>query len=183
MKDYYKILQVSRDAPIAEIKKSYKRLAMIYHPDRNKDEQASNHFILITEAYEILSDEDKRLTYDNLYFAKSDVQISQQFYNWQESARQKGAKYSKMDFEYFSKTISKEVEILLDHAPNFGCLLGIFIGVITGIWLIFQASQKGDSDMVGAGFLCLIVYGAFAFWLYPKFTKSYKEDRNDKLKK
>ena len=64
-RDYYEILGVNRQASKDEIKKSYRRLAMKYHPDRNKnDSQAESKFKEAKEAYEILSDSSKRETYD-----------------------------------------------------------------------------------------------------------------------
>jgi len=64
-KDYYEILGVSRDANEKDIKKSYRKLAMHWHPDRNPDdEEATQKFKACTEAYEVLSDPDKRQLYD-----------------------------------------------------------------------------------------------------------------------
>ncbi|XP_013857241.1 dnaJ homolog subfamily C member 16 [Austrofundulus limnaeus] len=62
--DPYKILGVTRTASQAEIKKVYKRLAKEWHPDKNKNPGAEDMFIRITKSYEILSNEDKRATYD-----------------------------------------------------------------------------------------------------------------------
>ena len=62
---YYEILQVSKDATTAEIKKAYRKLAVQYHPDKNPgDKEAEEKFKLINEAYAILSDEEKRRVYD-----------------------------------------------------------------------------------------------------------------------
>jgi molecular chaperone DnaJ len=64
-RDYYEILGVSRGATEAEIKKAYRRLAMKHHPDRNKDDAASGtKFKEAKEAYEVLTDVDKRAAYD-----------------------------------------------------------------------------------------------------------------------
>ena len=64
-RDYYEVLGVSRTASADEIKKSYRRLAMKHHPDRNKDDaSAEGKFKEAKEAYEVLSDSDKRATYD-----------------------------------------------------------------------------------------------------------------------
>ena len=63
--DYYEILGVSKTAEEREIKKAYKRLAMKYHPDRNQgDKEAEAKFKEIKEAYEVLTDAQKRAAYD-----------------------------------------------------------------------------------------------------------------------
>lgn len=64
-KDYYRILGVDRDASEQEIKQAYRKLARQYHPDINPgDKQAETRFKEINEAYEVLSDKDKRAKYD-----------------------------------------------------------------------------------------------------------------------
>lgn len=63
-RDFYAVLGVTRDASEAEIKKAYRKLAMEYHPDRNKSDQAEERFKEITEAYEVLRDTDQRAAYD-----------------------------------------------------------------------------------------------------------------------
>lgn len=71
--DYYKTLEVARNASGREIKKSYRRLAMKHHPDRNTDNPESEEtFKVIQEAYAILSDEQKRATYDQFGHAGVD---------------------------------------------------------------------------------------------------------------
>lgn len=63
-RDYYEVLGVSRDAEEREIKKAYKRLAMKFHPDRNQEKDAEEKFKEVKEAYEILTDAQKRAAYD-----------------------------------------------------------------------------------------------------------------------
>ena len=66
--DYYKVLGVDKNASAEDIKKAYKKLALKYHPDRNKEPGAEEKFKEIGEAYSILSDDEKRKTYDNYGF-------------------------------------------------------------------------------------------------------------------
>ena len=63
--DYYEILEVSRTCSSSELKKSYRKLAMKYHPDRNpNNKEAEEKFKLLSEAYEVLKDDQKRAIYD-----------------------------------------------------------------------------------------------------------------------
>jgi curved DNA-binding protein CbpA len=62
--DYYKILGVSKTATEKEIKKAFRKLAIKYHPDKNSDPDAEKKFVKIAEAYEVLSDPQKRKQYD-----------------------------------------------------------------------------------------------------------------------
>lgn len=73
-KDYYEILGVKREASEAEIKSAYRKLARKFHPDVNKTKEAEQKFKDINEAYEVLSDKEKRSRYDSLGA------------NWQEGA-------------------------------------------------------------------------------------------------
>src|SRR5215211_5013559 len=64
-RDYYEVLGVNKDASEDDIKKAYRKLAMKYHPDRNPDNpKAEEHFKEAKEAYEILTDANKRAAYD-----------------------------------------------------------------------------------------------------------------------
>lgn len=63
-RDYYDVLGVDRSATKVDIKKAYRQLARKYHPDVSDEPEAETHFKEINEAYEILSDPDKRTTYD-----------------------------------------------------------------------------------------------------------------------
>ncbi len=71
-RDYYEILGVSRDATEGDIKKAFRRLAFKYHPDRNRDDGAEEKFKEASEAFEVLSDPDKRSRYDRFGHVDTD---------------------------------------------------------------------------------------------------------------
>lgn len=72
-RDYYEILGVSKDVSAADLKKAYRRVAMKYHPDRNPDDKtAEDKFKEASEAYEVLSDTQKRAAYDQFGHAGVD---------------------------------------------------------------------------------------------------------------
>ncbi|MDE1865384.1 MAG: DnaJ domain-containing protein [Candidatus Micrarchaeota archaeon] len=76
--DYYKILGVGKNATQDEIKSAYRSLALKYHPDRNKDKGAEDHFKQVNEAYAVLSDPEKRRQYDTFGQAGFNQRFSQE---------------------------------------------------------------------------------------------------------
>jgi molecular chaperone DnaJ len=117
-RDYYEVLGVSRNADVSEIKKSYRKLAMEHHPDRNPgSKEAEERFKECSEAYEVLSDPDKRAHYDRF---------------GHEGMRQAG-------FEGFSG-----VEEIFEH---FGSLFGDLFGGMGGFGGRGGARQARGSDL------------------------------------
>jgi curved DNA-binding protein len=99
-KDYYKILGVSRSASAGEIKGAYRKLAMQYHPDRNPgDKHAEERFKEMNEAYQVLSDPQKRARYDQLGESYSQWQNNGTpgNFNWGQWTSQPGAQEINFD--------------------------------------------------------------------------------------
>ncbi len=82
-RDYYEVLGVEKNASESEIKKSYRKLAMKYHPDKNKDnKEAEEKFKEAAEAYEVLSDSDKKVRYDQFGHAGMEGAFGGGGFNW-----------------------------------------------------------------------------------------------------
>lgn len=77
-RDYYEILGVAKNASASEIKKAYRKLALKYHPDKNKEPSAAEKFKEISEAYAVLSNDQKRAQYDQYGHAGFDQMYSQE---------------------------------------------------------------------------------------------------------
>lgn len=77
-RDYYDVLGVKKNDSVDDIKKAYRKLAMEYHPDRNKSPDAEEKFKEISEAYGVLSDANKRQQYDQFGHAGIDMRYSQE---------------------------------------------------------------------------------------------------------
>ncbi len=91
--DYYELLGVSKNASAAEIKTAYRKLALKWHPDRNKEAGAADKFKQINQAYEVLSDSKKKETYD---------QYGHDAYTQQGRGGQAGGQYGSSSYSYSS---------------------------------------------------------------------------------
>ena len=101
-RDYYKIMGVSRDASQDEIRRAYRKLARKYHPDVSKEEDAEARFKELGEAYEVLSDPEKRAAYDQL---GANWQAGQDFSpppDWDQGFEFHGSTFTGADAEHFS---------------------------------------------------------------------------------
>ena len=79
MSDYYKILGITKDSNQIQIRKAFRKLALQYHPDKNKNsEESKQKFMEIVKAYEILSDEKAKKRYDSNIFNDKNIQK----FNW-----------------------------------------------------------------------------------------------------
>ena len=101
LKDYYAIMGVKPTDDLKTIKTAYRRLARKYHPDVSKETDAEARFKEVAEAWEVLSDEQRRAEYDQLWQHRNDPQFSRQFQQGE------GQSYSAEDFDdIFSSILS-----------------------------------------------------------------------------
>jgi curved DNA-binding protein CbpA len=99
MDDYYNVLKLNRNASLDEIRKSFRTLALRYHPDKNKNSESKEKFMKIVEAYETLSDVNGKRNYDESITIKKDS--PKYDFSWTPSADfEKVYSYSKIKNTY-----------------------------------------------------------------------------------
>ena len=140
-KDYYKILEVPKDATQAEIKKKYRKLAVKYHPDKNADNpQAEEKFKEISEAYEVLKDPEKRKKYDQLGA------------NWKQYQNAHGGSSSGFDWSQFSGGRAQQQGDYSDMFGGAGGFSDFFNSIFGGATGGFQGGGGfGRSSMAHPG--------------------------------
>ena len=118
-RDYYKVLGVQKNADENEIKRAYRKLAKKYHPDANGDDKyAEQQFKEITEAYNVLSDSEKKKLYDQYGFAAFDGSM--------------GAEYAQGGFDFGKGGRYTEYHYSSDDVSIFDDIFGDFFGKRTG---------------------------------------------------
>ncbi|MEZ5045328.1 MAG: DnaJ domain-containing protein [Saprospiraceae bacterium] len=189
MKNYYKILGVQESASLAEIKGTYRKLAFMFHPDKNKDENAPEKFRHITEAYEILRDPSKRQEFDRILsvqrrqneFKPAHSEFNEKFNQWEQFGRQKSNQYSSMEYDDFISKVIDEVKIGASYIPNL-FTIGLVCMMIFGILSALPDAFEGDGG-IGIFFLFMLVgLCVLVYHLFQRMSSDYNEERRRKIK-
>ena len=106
-RDYYQMLGVARDAPADEVKNAYRRLARKYHPDVSKEPDAEKRMKEVNEAYEVLSDPEKRAAYDQLGRGYQPGQDFRPPPGWDAGMEFSGREFSEAEAAQFSDFFSE----------------------------------------------------------------------------
>lgn len=173
MKDYYEILKISRGATEIEIKRAYRKLAMEFHPDKNKSSNAHEIFVEIVTAYEILINPVKKAEYDNFLKRKTEYKKPKEETAYtadfnQNYKSQNAEKYANMTYREFENFIDQIVVIgeAAKRTTEKGCAwlaaiilfpLGL-IGIINNLFI----EQNGGVWVFISLLLMFLGYGAYA---------------------
>jgi|AntRauTorckE5430_2_1112549.scaffolds.fasta_scaffold18597_1 alpha-galactosidase/6-phospho-beta-glucosidase family protein len=191
MKDYYKVLKIEVGVSQIDVKKAFRKLALKYHPDRNKEPNTSQKFIEVTEAYEVLRDPIKRADYNRIYSTyfertktrqKKEAEYKQKEYyqEWENYGRQKAQEYSSIPFEEFARMLLKEVSIGASYITNLIAILFVGGGAVSMLSIIPDAFDNGDGMVI----LILLMVVGLAYLAYKLFLVAkddYSEERKRKI--
>ncbi|MCW9705791.1 J domain-containing protein [Fodinibius salsisoli] len=200
MENYYEILGIKRDANIEGIKKAYRKLALKYHPDKNPDKSATEKFIEITEAYEVLSDESNRKIYtelfdkyypvnkENQYSEYGNIESNETFRHWKNVGQEKAKQYSEMSFQDFANKALGEIKFHGDHIAKIGCISYIFLfGGASMILLPLFASDEWKNRVggdVGITYMFFMVLGCILLYFglpaFKSLVGDYKEEAQNR---
>lgn len=179
MKNYYDILNVNPEAELIDIKKAYRKLALKFHPDKNNSNNAAKIFIEIHEAYEILSDSQKRLEYDShLKRRKVDTENEEENIIYTPEASDIGNKkakfYSQMSYKEFHSSLLRELGLQSSFLPAILTIVLVLLFAIQFIVEVFKSLFKSDYIMTVIFFFLLIGSSSIIFHLYKNLTTEYK---------
>jgi hypothetical protein len=141
--DYYQILGVNQSSSAEEIKRAYRKLAITYHPDKNPDPQAESIFKEINEAYDILSDPEKRRAYD--FRHQAPFTTSQEVYN---QPRHRDPAYKPGKTKVFRKSERENLhELMVEYLPfvqkaTLFCFIISTCLLIDFVWPVRESQER-----------------------------------------
>ncbi len=186
--NYYEALEITIDSTQEDIKRAYKKMALRYHPDRNKDADAHEKFIGITEAYQVLKDNEKRFHYDTLYrryFVYQEPKNEKRFegedkfQSWRKEGEQAARHYSTMSYEDFIIYVDK-VKLDINYFSKIG-LSYIVMGFVI-VCMIVSLSLV-SVEPVG-GLFVIVMLGVGAYGMKNKINllqKQYQSEKNNRF--
>jgi len=173
--NYFEILGIPHDSSIDEIKKAYRKLARLYHPDINHSPDAKDKFICITEAYEFLIS-----NYDKL---KSDMEAyDAAMEDWrkyrQDRSRRKASAYARTSYDRFKNTkFYKTTRIFDGTAIMFSFIISIMVLIYTIFGYIFRLHHPipGLDKPSVTAFILLLAVGMLFFIVSFIYLRAYQE--------
>ena len=164
--DYYKVLNISENATLEEIKKAFRELAKEYHPDKNKSSDASVKFREVFEAYEILKDKITKEIFDERrrkFYNKQSAEFNNEKYtksdayeNVKTEANKRAEYFSKMTFDDF---LHSSIFMLKKATSKFALILMFLFGLFMIFFGLFALVNTNNNEGIGI----LIMLFCFAF--------------------
>jgi hypothetical protein len=167
---YYKILELEEGASLSEIKKAYRRLAKMYHPDKNHSKDASDFFIIVNEAYEILLKWHSEKTKIETNKSNSEPFNKEQWIkNERIKARKRATENAKKRFEEFQKSKIYRTAMAFSTLTDF---VFMFISIVIIVSPIIYTYQHGLDpkriEMEITAIIAAIILGFTMFFILIK---------------
>lgn len=203
--NHYLTLRVTNTSSKSDIKKAYRKLALEFHPDRNRNSDAHEKFIEINEAYLILSDEEARIKYDREFYAFYKTSNNEKFTNnkenfsnhsnqdykkttstesifkdedlnyWTKNARKQAEEFANMAFNEFSK-------LLIGVVKETGFQLGNSILLMLGAFLSLGGCGNIVIGLTSKGEtgnpLLGLIFLSIGIFIYKYATNNYEKHKN-----
>lgn len=178
MTNYYHILNINKNASISDIKKAYRKLALLYHPDVNQSKDANAKFILINKAYNTLIDQKKRQQHDLSLDLGITIDILQKKQEKEQKERDK--KYGtshrfKQEYQNYKKkqTFSEKDEKQFAQLEKFMFFILVIISIYGAYFgikqLFFEEWEHFDHPV--AGFIFAILFPTLLIYGYKVIYK------------
>lgn len=179
--EYFKVLGLSTDATIPEIKKAYRLKARMFHPDLNNSPDARENFIMVTEAYEFLIENFDRLKNDHAF----SVALEEWKRSMQILSRQRARAYAHESYRQFRNSRLYRTTKFFDLTRIiFGLILSVMILVFTILGFItkqkYPIPEQGNPVII---FIMLLFLGLVFLVASLVFLKVYLEDTGKHKKK
>lgn len=173
MKNHYSLLGLENSATPLEIKKNYRLLAAKYHPDKNKDPEAAAKFILITEAYDVLSNKKSRIKYD--LFRWEQLQRKEDSYAYIDvvkpppestrTRRNKAQQKRTVNYHQESSLFKKQMRLLAEYFFISGRyilhIIGITLLLVIGYSMTQQVSESFEKGVILGIVICAFIAVVF----------------------
>ncbi len=173
--DYYKVLEISQDSSLDDIKKAYRNKARLYHPDINHSPEAIDMFILVTEAYEFLIANFDKPSFDEEAY-------HQAMEDWrkyrQDRSRQRARAYAQTSYNHFKNTKFYRTTRIFDGTTIiFSLIISIMVIIYTIIGYTYRLSHPipGLEKPSVFAFIMLLMLGMIFFVTSLIFLKAYQE--------
>jgi curved DNA-binding protein CbpA len=180
--DYYEILDLPPDSTIDEIKKAYRKMARLYHPDINPAPDAKDRFICITEAYEFLIANHDRIKFNEQAY----LEAMEEWRKYrQDRSRKRATVYARSSYGKFKNTnFYKTTRIFDGTTILFSFIISIMVLIYTIYGYIFRLKHPipGEKPPVFA-FVMLLLLGMVFFVVSFIYMRAYQESSKKRRKK
>jgi hypothetical protein len=181
--DYYKILDLSANSSVEEIKKAYRKKAHLCHPDINPSPDAKDMFISITEAYEFLISNHEKINYDDQAYRKA-------MEDWrkyrQDRSRKRAKVYARTSYGTFKNTRFYKTTRIFDGTT---IIFSFVISILVLVCTVYGYTYRLRNPVPGLGkpsffaFIMILCLGMIFFIVSFIYLKAYQETSKKQKKK